>query len=668
MFALAILLSAALLFAVQPLIGRAVLPWFGGSVGVWTTCLMFFQTTLVGGYAYSHLVSRRLRYQTQGRIHAGLLIASAVALPILPGPGWKPNDGEWPVLRLLLLLIGTVGLPFFVLSSTGPLLQTWFARKHSGASPYRLYALSNAASLTALLAYPIVIEPLLPLRYQNYGWSAIYVVFICVCSYVASSMRHADTGIRALEETKDAVGVARRFFWIALAWCPSELLAGVTSHITQNVAPIPLFWTAPLALYLLSFVLTFGDNRWYARRFWTSGAVAVAAAMLCLLLPAFRSMPVAVAGPVFLIGFFVCAVACHGELYRLRPGPSGLTGFYLFVAIGGALGGAFVAGAAPLLFRDYFEVPLALFGVMLLMGLMQRDLPPLGFRYAFRTTMVVSALATAVFLTLWFRAEGGRQAILRTQVRSFYGVLRVVDVAGSDHLVFRELQHGSILHGVEFVRQDLRRIPLAYYGYQSGIGMVLRRGGGPRRVGLIGLGVGSLAGYARPGDTYRFYEIDPAVIDVARSHFFYLHESPAKVEIVQGDARTSLEREEAQDFDVLVVDAFSGDSIPVHLLTVEAFGQYLRHLKSGGVLALHISNNYLGLRDVTTRAAAAHGLSGTFIEVSNAPMTPAFASAWMVFENRRNPAGVAGRPARPWTDDYSNLLGAVDWRRIWRTD
>ncbi len=374
-FAISIFLSAFLLFLVQPLIARVILPWFGGSAAVWTTCLMFFQVTLLAGYAYAHASIRFLRPKMQAALHLFLLGVSLLALPILPSADWKPPDGFYPVWRIVALLAASIGLPYLVLSTTGPLLQAWYARKHSGVSPYRLYALSNMGSLLALIGYPVVIEPLIRLHSQAYAWSAAYVVFTGLCGTVAIAMRRNGlrTGIdEGFTTVDDRPTLSRYMLWLALAFCPATLLVAVTSHMTQNIAPVPLLWVVPLALYLISFILTFGNERWYGRRFWFPLFVFAVALMLAFQFPDNRNASPKWIIPLFTVAFFVCAVVCHGELYRLRPPPSGLTSFYLMVSLGGALGGIFVGVLAPMLFSDYIELPIGLLITVVLVGLVLR--------------------------------------------------------------------------------------------------------------------------------------------------------------------------------------------------------------------------------------------------------------------------------------------------------
>jgi SAM-dependent methyltransferase len=671
LYAVSIFLSAFLLFLVQPLIARIILPWFGGSAAVWTTCLMFFQTVLLAGYLYAHTITRLLKPRTQVLLHTGLLIISLAALPILPGTGWKPVDGLHPEWRILVLLAAVIGIPYLLLSTTGPLLQFWYARVFPGASPYRLYALSNAGSLLALLGYPAAIEPRLRIPLQAYGWSIGYAMFVFLTATTAlSALRQAPVPVRdAAAGVNSKPSLRQLAIWAALAFCPSALLVAITSHVTQNIAPIPLLWVAPLALYLLSFILTFESVRWYRRGFWFPVFVASVALMLAFLFPENRNVNIKYIIPMFMTGFFACAMTCHGELYRLRPAPQSLTWFYLMISAGGALGGLFVGVLAPAVFNNYYELPIALLLTVVLASVMYRHGETALFGPSARAVQwgVFAALAGGfIYLTAYEMPTWGAQ--FRLMQRNFYGVLRVEDTPETDQTAgIRELHHGTIMHGAEFIAAGRHRQPTTYYGPQSGIGIALLRGGGPRKVGVVGLGAGTLAAYCRPGDSFRFYEINPAVLRIAENEFFFLRECTATLTSALGDARLSLEREPPRQFDVLAVDAFSSDSIPVHLLTGEAIQEYLRHLKPAGLLAIHVSNKYLDLKSVVSRAAAAARLYGVLISNEDIEAADVFRSDWIVLT--RDPtvlqgpewqvpgrANLSPSKLRLWTDDYSSIL------------
>jgi hypothetical protein len=675
LFSFTIFASAFLLFLVQPLIARIILPWFGGTAAVWTTCLMFFQTTLLAGYLYAHASVKFLTARRQAILHATLLILSLLALPILPGARWRPGSGEQPVLHILAVLAVAVGVPYILLSTTGPILQAWFARGNPGVSPYRLYSLSNAGSLLALLSYPVVIEPALRLGAQAFAWSAAYGLFVIVCCTLALVVARQSKSV--VMETAVPLAPAppwsRHVLWSALAFCPSALLSAFTSQLTQNIAPIPLLWILPLSAYLLSFILTFESERWYSRRVFLPAFVTFEAILLAFLFPAARNASVLILVPVFVLGFFVCAMTCHGELYRLRPAPAHLTAFYLMISLGGALGGVFVGVIAPLVFRSYLEAPIALLGCVILVAVVLRgDRPSLpGPAARFVEWGLLGALAAGFVYLLGFEIPRWIGEF-RVVDRNFYGVLRVADVPESeDQDAMRELYHGSITHGAEFLSNDLQRSPTTYYGPKSGVGLAIsnNRTKAGRRFGVIGLGAGTTAAYGQAGDVIRFYEINPLVVRIAREQFRFLSGCPAKVEVVSGDARLSLEREQPQNYDVLAIDAFSGDSIPVHLLTVEAFEEYFRHASAEGIVAVHVSNKYLDLWRVV--GAASRQLGKQAIQISDKGEDAGLnKSDWILLAKRSHffddpKWAVAGRSelsydnTRLWTDDYSNLLAIL---------
>jgi spermidine synthase len=674
LFSATVFVSAFLLFLVQPLIARIILPWFGGTASVWTTCLMFFQFTLLAGYLYAHGAVRFLSPVKQAWVHITLLALSLAMLPILPGSQWKPLTGDLPVLRILAVLAASVGIPYLVLSTTGPLVQTWFARAHPGASPYRLYSLSNAGSLLALVSYPLVVEPTLHIGAQGYVWSAVYALFVLICGALTLRARRAPAANPDGERTpSSAPNLQVRLLWVALAFCPSALLAAFTSHVTQNIAPIPLLWILPLSVYLLSFILTFDSERWYSRRFWFPAFIAFAALLLGFLFPAARNASVLILVPVFVTGLFVCAMVCHGELYRLRPDPAYLTTFYLMISAGGALGGFFVAVIAPLVFRSYVEAPIALLGCVILMAVvLRRDKPSMPGPSARLIEWGLLAAVAGGFVYLLAYEVPHWMSRNRLVARNFYGVLRVTDVDGDDEdPPVRELYHGSITHGSEFMNAAQQRQPTTYYGPRSGVGLAIANAhANPgRRIGVVGLGAGTIAAYAKPGDVIRFYEINPLVTRIAREQFHFLDTAPAPVTIVPGDARLSLEREPPQNYDVLAVDAFSGDSIPVHLITIEAFREYLRHMKADGVVAVHVSNKYVELSRVAGTVARALAKPAIRIEDSGDDAGTNH-SDWILVGNRggafddpkwsvHGRSEISGSGLRLWTDDYSNLVAIL---------
>jgi hypothetical protein len=671
-----IFFGAFFLFEVEPLIAKAILPWFGGSAQVWTTCLLFFQTGLLCGYLYAHLLAERVVPVWQVRIHIGLLVLSLAVLPIFPAEFWKPEGSENPLLMILGLLTTTIGLPFFLLSATNPLVQAWLARSQDRA-PYQLFALSNFGSMLALLSYPLVVEPFLPLRVQTWTWSIGYGLFVVLCATTA--WRYRSGGLTTLVEAAEsdaAPSWAEWGLWFALAALPSALLLAVTNFLLQNVAAIPLFWIIPLALYLLSFIFAFGGLRWYWRGLWYE-AFAVAIAAMIIAMSGFTTINDYRFLPLFTLALFVCCLVCHGELASLRPKPRHLTSYYLLIAGGGAFGGLFVAAVAPLVFVSNFElqiiVPLTAALVILAAWWRYRFTE----REGVRDTLLMISLsilsgATAYMAVFTYRDLDSSRLL----ARNFYGALRVTDlpplVPGDDR---RLLLNGSINHGEQFLDPERRREPLTYFSRASGIGIALDELGkeGPLKVGVVGLGTGTIAAYCRPGDTYRFYEINPLVLSVASTEFTYLSDCPSHPTVALGDARLSLESEPSQQFDVLAVDAFISDAIPIHLLTREAFALYWRHLKPDGVLAVHISNRYVDLAPIVAQGAAENGKTARIVTNQANLAAAASDATWMLVTSR---PGFFERPAlrgafaadmppgfTGWTDDYSNLWRVFQLRR-----
>jgi spermidine synthase len=695
LFAATIFLSAFLLFQVQPLVARFVLPWFGGTPAVWTTCMLFFQLLLFGGYAYADFLVRRLPSRGQKRVHLALLGLAVAALaafalfsgvPLAPPAAWKPAGSGRPVLRILGLLSLTAGLPYFLLASTGPLLQAWLSRLAPPARIWRLYALSNLGSLLALVAYPFVIEPNVALRTQAWVWSAAFLLFALGAGASAGRQAGSDVGTSAespVGEDDPEPSRGTKLLWAALAFCGSLLLLATTSQMCQEVAVFPLLWILPLALYLLSFVLCFE----LARFPWRPVASLLFVASLppvCYVL--FKGATIAISAQLGALSatLFAGCLVCHGELYRLRPSPRHLTTFYLVIAAGGALGGAFAGVAAPLLFDGYWEYQLSLVvTALLLLVVLGREEGSFVRRHVLARLAVLVALGgLVVALGLQIRDTVDNTS---ASFRNFYGVLRVKEELPEDeawHL--RALTHGRIRHGFQYVSPDKKRIPTTYYTDESGVGLAVRfhprRESLEFRIGVVGLGVGTLAAYGRAGDVVRFYEINPDVIALSKGkdpRFTYLSDTPARVEVVEGDARLSLERErtrgEPQRFDVLVLDAFTSDAIPLHLLTAEAFETWLGHLRDAdSILAVHISNRHLVLEPVLRRVADHFSLAAALVD-TNPEGHASSRSVWVLLarnsavltrkgiEAPSKPLTDEGRPVALFTDDYSNLVRLLVW-------
>lgn len=606
-FAAAIFISAFLVFQVQPIISKTILPWFGGSPGVWTTCMLFFQLLLFAGYSYAHVLTKFMSQRSQGAVHFALLLFALFVLPMTPTADWKPLGGEDPTLSILLILLANVGLPYFLLSSTGPLLQAWFAKRVPDGSPYRLYALSNVGSLAALISYPFLVEPALTTSSQGQIWSLVFCLFATVCGYLAASQfRLAPTECDAINRVDATVSTSHPTWkhyltWLALPAFASMLLLATTNHVCQDIAVIPFLWIVPLSLYLLTFIICFDREAWYSRR-WCAGAGILS--LLVIHGVAFTtsswSMPVQLLA-YFAAMFFTCMV-CHGELVRNKPASQYLTAFYLMSSAGGAIGGLTIGLVCPWLFSTYLEMQICMLAAAVIMTgvfLVDAQATWLGDSPSRRVIGVLGYCF--VFIVVGFVEFGDRDNGVVRSTRNFYGVLQVTESPWGTNLV-----HGRILHGFQFRHPAFQKLPTTYYGEEAGVGLALThlREGKPKRVGAVGLGVGTVATYGKPGDYFRFYEINPTVLEIANNDFSYLKDSAATTEVILGDARISMERESSQQFDVLVLDAFSGDSIPTHLLTKEAFDVYLRHLSADGVIAVHISNKHVNLEPVIRRLGA----------------------------------------------------------------
>jgi hypothetical protein len=676
-YACTIFLSAFLLFAVQPMIGKIILPWFGGSAAVWSTCLLFFQATLLAGYLYAHWSTRSLKPKRQALLHIALLAVSLALLPILPSPSWKPSHAGDPSLRILLLLTVTIGLPYILLSTTSPLLQAWYVAAKPGAIPYRLFALSNVGALLALLSYPVLVEPNLSAHGQAYGWSGIYVVFALACAAIAwsslgTSHQPPATPSATPQHSQASPTWVTRVLWTALSACASGLLLAITNHLSQNVAPIPFLWVLPLGAYLLSFILCFESEKVYHRGvFLPLFVIALDGAAYAIY--ANEGNPnIAWAIPTFVAALFIGCMVCNGELARLKPDPRYLTSFYLMIALGGALGGVFVAIVAPHVFHTYLELPLSMVASSALAAIVLWISPqtwtgkiPVA---AVRIAMLAFTVGLAIHLGYEKHLSDQR---FRLSVRNFYGVLRVRDIPENEETTaVRRLIHGTINHGEQLLDAKRRDEATSYYGPYSGMGRAMGylQKRGPVRVAVIGLGAGVTASFCRAGDVFRFYEINPLALSIASTWFTFLRDCKADHQVLLGDARLTLDAQSSQQFDLMAIDAFSSDAIPVHLLTREAFALYFRHLKPAGILAVHVSNRYLDLVPVVSRNA--RDFARTPIDVNDQDEDEDYFSNsdWVlvssdaaIFRDRAFKSSSV-QPAeyrpnlRPWTDDYSNLF------------
>jgi hypothetical protein len=721
LFALSLFASAALLFLVEPMLAKMLLPLLGGTPAVWNTCLVFFQAALLAGYLYAHASTRWMGRRTQMAVHLAVVASALLALPLGVAQSRTPPAQENPVLWILITLLGTVGLPFFALSASAPILQKWFAqtRHKSAGDPYFLYAASNAGSLLGLLAYPLLLEPLLPLSLQSRFWSFGYAGLLAMTALCAALVwRTHPVEARHTPEITPAPAWSARARWVALAFVPSSLMLGVTTALTTDVPAIPFFWVLPLGVYLLSFVLVFASrppirHETLARR--------LPFAILITLVPTMTKtrLPIALLLVLYLMALFAVAMVCHGELARSRPGIGRLTESYLWISLGGVLGGIFNSLIAPVVFSSVVEFPLALVLAALLRPASDKkrsDLRDWLLPALLGLSMVAaiaamrhwvgkpSLLWTSLvfgYAILWCLSFGNRRyrfalgltavllasstytgpfgRILHTE-RSFFGVSRVTNEHADQ---FRYLFHGGTIHGIQSLDPARSREPLSYYTRTGPIGQVFEELSTGEEVStgdvaIVGLGAGSMACYMRAGQALTYYEIDQSVKQIATDprYFTFLSQCAPDARIVIGDARLSLRGAPEGGYKLIVLDAFSSDSIPVHLLTREALRLYLKKLAPGGVLAFHISNLYLDLAPILGTQARDAGLLSLVRDDTAVPPAEMdagkYPSMWLVMS--RNESDLRGlardarwKPAQPnqrtrvWTDDYSNLLGIIKW-------
>ena len=658
LFPVTIFLSAFLLFQVQPIMGRFILPWFGGTPAVWSVCLLFFQAMLLAGYAYAHWLRRP-------GIHILLLAVSLVFLPVIPA---QPAITDAPSARILLLLAVTVGAPYFLLSATAPLLQKWSSAERS---PWRLYALSNFGSFLALLSYPFLVEPYVRLRTQTWVWSGLYVAFTLLCGWVAWTVGQAILSPVSERESPRPT-LLTILFWLGLSAAGSTLLLATTNIVTQDIAVSPFLWIAPLSLYLLTFVLAFERDRWYPRLPFAVAA-GVLAPVACAVVNAGIGVAIWIQLGVYLATLFVICMVCHGELRYSRPEPRHLTLFYLTIATGGVLGGVFVALIAPRVFTEFNEYPIGLAAACLLglTGWLRSGAWSLWTRSNFAIRIPIMALLLGGLSSTLTVTMGGARKAAGTW-RNFYGILRVTDLP-DPHGELRELTHGRIKHGSQYLEQALRDRPISYYGPHSGVAMALNAlPEGPRKIAVIGLGTGTMAAWGRSGDLIRFYEINPLVQTIANTWFTFLPDSKAKIEVVLGDARIQMEME-SEAFDIIIVDAFSSDAIPMHLLTAEAADIYRQHLIPSGLLLFHISNRSLNLEPVTRGIAQHLNWNAAQILAEDNPSTGEDGSNWVILTGNLEllqkiaqgapHVGWIDPKRKPilWTDDFSSLWHVLKW-------
>jgi hypothetical protein len=632
--------SAFCLFLIQPLVAKRILPVLGGSAHVWAVCLVFFQAALLAGYGYASLLAARLRPAAQFRVHMGLCALALGSLPLASAPLHGIDVGA-PSLEVLLLLARSVGVPYVLLASSSPLLQHWFALRFPARRNWRLFAVSNFACAVALLAFPFWLERTWALPDILRFWQVAVVAAVAL--HIAAAW-----SVRRLEEPPVVPSPPARlpvvWFWLALLG--SALLLTVTGYLTSVVAPFPLLWVLPLFVYLMTFVVVFEGERY--RSAWGvpvgfGGLLLMAWALMYL--PPARMMGLGVL--VWTAGLFAACLMLHGELWRRRPANRELTPFYLSMAAGGAIGSLLLGIAAPLALAYPVELSLTLaLAAFTAVSLLPRRRP-------WFTVAVAAAGAVALAAPAEWAAYGSGTL---AATRNFHDALRITQrTVSEDRPPLRSIVHGTVNHGAQYTTGEWRRRPLTYFHERTGAGIMMTRPGPPRRVGVVGLGAGTLAAYGRDGDVFRFYELNPAVIDMAIRHFTYMQDTPAHVEVIPGDARVMMEREQPQNYDMLVVDAFTGDSVPAHLLTREAFEVYLRHLKPEGTLALHVSNRYLNLPPVVQAVSASLGLRSGVISSAPDEETGAAGAVWVMVDR-----GAAEQspidPRLLWTDDFSSLL------------
>lgn len=673
-YALVIFLSAFLLFLVEPMTAKRLLPALGGSAAVWITCLVFYQTALLAGYLYAHLVSSRIRPRAQAIVHSVVLILALAGLAAQVRP--NPAAASWhPLLTTLWLLTALIGAPFVALAATTPLVQSWYARvgPHGSGTPgWRFYALSNLGSMLALVFYPCLIEPHFPLGMQRMAWAIGFGVFVLACGTLAwsqASTPEDKQGAAPPAAIESPGSAGRHLLWVLLPAASSMLLCVITAHLSQNIAAIPLLWIVPLAAYLFSFIVTFAGPRWYPRSY-ALRALALALATLGYLLAKQITVPLLISIPTYVGALFVFCYFCHGELYRLRPAAERATEFYLLLSLGSALGAVLVGMAAPMVFSANYDLALSLVFLIILAIAVTWDSGWLVRAFWFAAT---AAMVWAAVLNMRSLSHN-----TISQLRSFYGSLRVTQTfAIPGPGIQRTLFHGTIQHGVQIFNDKLRGRPTSYYAPDSGLGLAIRSccGTAPRRIGVVGLGAGTLAAYGQSGDSITFYEIDPLVERLARARFAYLHESRALVNVILGDARLSMEQQPPQGYDVLVLDAFSGDAIPVHLLTEQAIALYMRHLKPDGVLAFHISSQYFDLAPVLAAQARNAGMMALGVHSLANDELGEFQADWVLMSANRAffaqpEIAIAARPIALlpglplWTDDFNSLLPLVKWTGI----
>jgi hypothetical protein len=677
LFGCAIFLASFLLFLVEPMAAKQLLPIFGGSAAVWITCLVFFQTALLFAYLYAHwLTHTGDQRPDRAPTNFGLILFSILSSIAFATEGIEFGHASAnPMLSILVTLGLSVGLPFLALGSASPLFQVWWSRIEAGPIPYRLFALSNLASLLALGLYPSLIEPYFTLRTQRLGWTCGFIVFALLFAYLTGKVRSVPSrrveSVTSQESQAPASSLRHKLLWLLLPMAASMQLSAVTSHLTENIAAIPLLWILPLAVYLITLILAFQFPRLLPQGILTRLLVVMLAGLGYMLTKPDGSLPLRISILFFLLELFLAGLFCHSEAYALRPARSSETTlFYLLFAAGGALGSFLIGIASPLLSSFNYDLEISFCATSILALAV---LWPTGWGQR-----LVWTSSSILMLALVFLLHNAYRRNTPVAVRNFYGGLRVKQTVGYPGAVTRTLSNGTIQHGTQIFSDALRKTPTTYYAEDSGIGLAMhwccesRLKGTGRNIGVVGLGAGTLAAYGKPGDRITFYEINPAVEPIARNLFTYIRDSGAQISVVNGDARASLVQQAPQKFDVLVIDAFSGDAIPLHLLTTQALELYKQNLTPNGILAFHISNQHVDLEPEVALLAKAAGMQAMRVSTPANEDRGEFTATWMLLTNSPTFFSIpevfnqAKKPSedprvRVWTDDYSSLLPVLRW-------
>jgi len=702
-YGITIFVSAFLLFQIQPLISKYILPWFGGTTSVWTICMIFFQAVLLLGYLYAHFITKYFSNKKQIFIHSAFLIGSIAFLPILPSSAWKPETSDIPELQILLMLFASIGLPILILSATSPLIQSWISKINQKKSPYKLYALSNAGSLIALISFPFLFEPLLPISTQATVWLGIFIAFILFCFVSAIALWKYGQPIKQIlkQQTEKILKPTKKlkFYWISLAFITSTLFLAVTNKVSQEISVVPFFWVVPLSLYLLTFIIAFSKKE--KKDYHSTNLFLYVIFIFIISVLVFTGLEnIFIQLAIYSILLFLFCLVCHTELSRLKPHSNYLTSFYLIIAFGGVLGGIFTGIIAPIIFNSYIELIIAfvvcalisLFvllkikGIYLELSLLKPKLVQITLttrhKQLIKKTKLSNFFTIAILIGLIIFSSSGVIYFIKKdksiytveQTRNFYSTLAVKVKKSEEHNEHAiMLISGNIMHGTQSLEQEKRGQPTSYYTTGSGINRlfkVLAEKNQTLRIGAIGLGTGTISAYGKEGDYFNYYEINPEVERLCKKYFSYLFDKNIDFKITLGDARINLEKENSQNYDVFVLDAFTDDAIPIHLLTKEAFEIYLKHLAKNGIIAAHISNKHIDLEPVVHKIAQHFNMQA--ITISNMIQSDILhtntSSAWVlisknqellnsdIIQQKVSTENVDLEKQDLWTDDYSNIF------------